>query len=61
MENRYKTMLKSEYEFGFAVDWMSKDLSICFNEAKKNGALLPVTKIVDKYYEEHSKKRRIKI
>jgi 3-hydroxyisobutyrate dehydrogenase-like beta-hydroxyacid dehydrogenase len=52
MENRYKTMLKGEYEFGFAVDWMRKDLSICFNEAKKNGALLPVTKIVDKYYEE---------
>ena len=52
MENRYKTMLKSEYEFGFAVDWMRKDLSICFNEAEKNGASLPVTKIVDKYYEE---------
>ena len=52
MENRYKTMLKNEYEFGFAVDWMRKDLSICFNEADKNGALLPVTKIVDKYYEE---------
>ena len=52
MENRYKTMLKGEYEFGFAVDWMRKDLSICFNEAQKNGALLPVTKIIDKYYEE---------
>ena len=52
MENRYNTMLKGEYEFGFAVDWMRKDLSICFNEAEKNGALLPVTKIVDKYYEE---------
>ncbi|MBC8304913.1 MAG: NAD(P)-dependent oxidoreductase [Pelagibacterales bacterium] len=52
MENRYKTMLKGEYEFGFAVDWMRKDLSICFNEAKKNGASLPVTKIIDKYYEE---------
>ena len=52
MENRYKTMLKGEYEFGFAVDWMRKDLSICFNEAEKNGASLPVTKIVDKYYEE---------
>ena len=51
MENRYKTMLKGEYEFGFAVDWMRKDLSICFNEAEKNGASLPVTKIVDKYYE----------
>ena len=52
MENRYKTMIKGEYEFGFAVDWMRKDLSICFNEAKKNGASLPITKIVDKYYEE---------
>ena len=52
MENRYKTMLKGEYGFGFAVDWMRKDLSICFNEAEKNGASLPVTKIVDKYYEE---------
>ena len=52
MENRYKTMLQNEYEFGFAVDWMRKDLSICFNEADKNGALLPVTKIIDKYYEE---------
>jgi 3-hydroxyisobutyrate dehydrogenase len=52
MENRYKTMLKGEYEFGFAVDWMRKDLSICFNEAEKNGASLPITKIVDKYYEE---------
>ena len=55
MENRYKTMLKGEYEFGFAVDWMRKDLSICFNEAEKNGAPLPVTKIVDKYYEEVQK------
>ena len=52
MENRYKTMLKGEYEFGFAVDWMRKDLSICFNEAEKNGASLPITKIVDKYYKE---------
>ena len=55
MENRYKTMLKNEYEFGFAVDWMRKDLSICFNEAEKNGSLLPVTKIVDKYYEKVQK------
>ena len=52
MENRYKTMLKGEYEFGFAIDWMRKDLSICFNEAEKNGASLPVTKIIDKYYKE---------
>ena len=52
MENRYKTMLNGQYEFGFAVDWMRKDLSICFNEAEKNGASLPITKIVDKYYEQ---------
>lgn len=52
MENRYKTMLKGDYKFGFAVDWMRKDLSICFNEANKNGASLPVTKIIDKFYEE---------
>ena len=55
MENRYKTMLKNQYEFGFAVDWMRKDLSICFNEAKKNGASLPITKLIDKYYEEVQK------
>ena len=55
MENRYKTMLKNEYEFGFAVDWMRKDLSICFNEAEKNGASLPITKIIDKYYKEIQK------
>ena len=55
MENRYKTMLESKYEFGFAVDWMRKDLSICFDEAEKNGASLPITKIIDKYYEEIQK------
>ena len=52
MENRYRTMLDGKFDYGFAVDWMRKDLSICFNEADKNGANLPVTKIVDKYYEE---------
>ena len=52
MENRYRTMLDGKFDYGFAVDWMRKDLSICFNEAKKNGALLPVTEIVDRYYEE---------
>ena len=55
MENRYKSMLQGKYDFGFAVDWMRKDLSICFNEAEKNGATLPVTKIIDKYYEEIQK------
>ena len=52
MENRYRTMLDGKFDYGFAVDWMRKDLSICFNEANKNGANLPITKIVDKYYEE---------
>ncbi len=55
MENRYRTMLDGKFDYGFAVDWMRKDLSICFNEADKNGANLPVTKIVDKYYEEVQK------
>ena len=55
MENRYRTMLDGKFDYGFAVDWMRKDLSICFNEAKKNGAMLPITKIVDKYYEEVQK------
>jgi len=56
MENRYRTMLDGKFNYGFAVDWMRKDLSICFNEAKKNGASLPITEIVDKYYEEVQKK-----
>ena len=52
MENRYRTMLDGKFDYGFAVDWMRKDLSICFSEAKKNGASLPITEIVDKYYEQ---------
>jgi len=52
MENRYKTMFAGEYDFGFAVDWMRKDLSIAFEEAQKNGAQLPMTKVVDGYYQE---------
>lgn len=52
MENRYKTMLAGEYEHGFAVDWMRKDLSIVLDEAKRNGALLPVTALVDQFYSE---------
>ena len=55
MENRYRTMIDGKFDYGFAVDWMRKDLSICFNEAKKNGASLPITEIVDKYYEEVQK------
>ena len=48
MENRYGTMLDEKFDFGFAVDWMRKDLSICFEEAKKNNAKLPITEIIDK-------------
>jgi 3-hydroxyisobutyrate dehydrogenase len=52
MDNRYKTMIEDKFDFGFAVDWMRKDLKIAIEEAKKNNSLLPVTEIVDKYYEE---------
>jgi 3-hydroxyisobutyrate dehydrogenase-like beta-hydroxyacid dehydrogenase len=50
MENRYKTMWAGEYDFGFAVDWMRKDLGIALDEAKNNGATLPMTATVDQYY-----------
>ncbi|GMM82887.1 NAD(P)-dependent oxidoreductase [Pseudoalteromonas sp. MTN2-4] len=50
MENRYKTMLAGEYEFGFAVDWMRKDLGIALDEARNNGASIPLTAMVDQYY-----------
>jgi len=50
MENRGKTMLADKFDFGFAVDWMRKDLSICLAEARANGAALPVTAIVDQFY-----------
>ncbi|HEX5957576.1 MAG TPA: NAD(P)-dependent oxidoreductase [Hyphomicrobiaceae bacterium] len=52
MENRWKTMNEGKFEFGFAVDWMRKDLAICMDEAKRNGAQLPVSTIVDGYYAE---------
>ncbi|NQV68467.1 MAG: NAD(P)-dependent oxidoreductase [Pseudohongiella sp.] len=52
MDNRYKTMLADEYEFGFAVDWMRKDLGIAIEEAKNNGAQLPVATLVDSFYAE---------
>ncbi|MBR1221454.1 NAD(P)-dependent oxidoreductase [Bradyrhizobium sp. U87765 SZCCT0131] len=55
MENRYKTMDEGKYEFGFAVDWMRKDLSICLAEARRNGASLPVTALVDNFYAEVQK------
>lgn len=52
MDNRHKTMLAGEYEFGFAVDWMRKDLGIALAEAGSNGAELPVAQMVDGFYEE---------
>jgi 3-hydroxyisobutyrate dehydrogenase len=55
MENRYKTMAANKFDFGFAVDWMRKDLSICLGEARKNGAHLPVTALVDQFYSEVQK------
>ncbi|MDA1372537.1 MAG: NAD(P)-dependent oxidoreductase [Proteobacteria bacterium] len=56
MENRYKTMISDQYEFGFAVDWMRKDLGIAMEEAKNNGAELPLTKLVDGFYAEIQEK-----
>jgi 3-hydroxyisobutyrate dehydrogenase len=55
MENRYKTMNEDKYDFGFAVEWMRKDLSICLSEARSNGAHLPVTALVDQFYSEVEK------
>ena len=52
MENRYRTMTDDKFDYGFAVDWMRKDLKIAMEEAKNNGSQLPVTEIVDKYYSE---------
>ena len=52
MENRGRTMLEDRFDFGFAVDWMRKDLGICLAEANLNGALLPVTALVDQFYKE---------
>jgi len=55
MENRYKTMNQGKYDFGFAVDWMRKDLSICLAEARRSGAHLPVAALVDQFYSEVQK------
>ena len=52
MENRWQTMVNDEFEFGFAVDWMRKDLGITLDEAKKNGAKLELTELVDRFYAE---------
>jgi 3-hydroxyisobutyrate dehydrogenase len=55
MENRYKTMIAGKFDFGFAVDWMRKDLGICLAEARRSGAHLPVTALVDQFYSEVQK------
>jgi 3-hydroxyisobutyrate dehydrogenase len=55
MENRYKTMNAGKFDFGFAVDWMRKDLAICLAEARRNGANLPITALVDQLYSEVQK------
>jgi len=52
MENRFQTMIDGEFEFGFAVDWARKDFAICLEEARRNGARLPVTALVDQLYSE---------
>jgi 3-hydroxyisobutyrate dehydrogenase len=55
MENRGRTMLAGKFDFGFAVDWMRKDLGICLEEADRNGAPLPVTALVDQFYKDVQK------
>jgi 3-hydroxyisobutyrate dehydrogenase len=55
MENRYRTMAEGKYDFGFAVEWMRKDLSVCLAEARRNGATLPATALVDQFYAEVEK------
>jgi 3-hydroxyisobutyrate dehydrogenase len=55
MENRHKTMIEDKFDYGFAVDWMRKDLKIAMDEANKNNSPLPVTKIIDEYYAEVQK------
>jgi 3-hydroxyisobutyrate dehydrogenase-like beta-hydroxyacid dehydrogenase len=52
MDNRAGTMVDGEFEFGFAVDWMRKDLGICIDESARNGANLPVAEMVDGFYSE---------
>ena len=55
MENRHKTMIAGKFDFGFAADWMRKDLGICLDESRRNGAPLPVTALVDQFYAEVQK------
>ena len=55
MSNRASTMIKDTYDFGFAIDWMRKDLGICLETAQQNGASLPVTALVDQFYKDVQK------
>ena len=55
MDNRHKTMIEDKFDYGFAVDWMRKDLKIAMDEAKKNNSPLPITKLIDEYYGEVQK------
>ena len=55
MENRYKTMVAGKFDFGFAVDWMRKDLGICLSEARRNGAHLPTSALIDQFYSQVQK------
>ena len=55
MDNRHKTMIEDKFDYGFAVDWMRKDLKIAMDEAKKNNSPLPITKVIDDYYAEVQK------
>jgi hypothetical protein len=50
MDNRGKTMVENKFDFGFAVDWMRKDLGLCLDEARRNGAPLPATALIDQFY-----------
>ena len=52
MDNRYETMLEGRFDFGFAVEWMRKDLALALDEARRNGAHLPVAALVDQFYAE---------
>ena len=58
MDNRARTMLSNQFDFGFAVDWMRKDLGIVLDEARRNGAALPVTALVDQFYSELQRQAR---
>ena len=52
MDNRGRSMIEDRFDFGFAVDWMRKDLAMCLAEGRRNGATLPVTELVDRFYRE---------